>query len=471
MSDNKLSNLPAEQILSKNDTNSSIQSVYIKNFGCKVNTSENFYLQQKFINNSYGIASSEEQANIVIINTCFVTQSAKEKCVDYINKLRYNSNDVMIVATGCLAEGDYDSLSSAGADVIVSNGGKDDLFDAVVKKHNVKSTIFDKKELSSELPIVTIASDDVASNSKAKTRAFLKIQDGCNEFCSYCFIPFMRGLPRSKSINDVVSEFLAFLNLGYKEIVITGVHIGIYGVDLQDKSESANLTELLKALVNVDFKGDFRIRLSSLYSYEVTDELLQTMSLYKDKVAPHLHIPLQSGSDVILDKMNRRYTGQDFIDVSHKAKSIVNGLTVGTDVIVGFPSETDVDFQASLDVIRKSGVDFVHVFSYSEHEKTKAVKIVPKVDAQTIKERSKIMHSDADIIVKDRLESYIGRTVRVLAERSRSGVVNRGLSDEYIEVDLSSETSENLAKLKRGEFYNVKLTAYMNGRRMIGIIA
>ena len=284
----------------------------------------------------------------------------------------------------------------------------------------------------------------VSFNTGTKTRAFFKIQDGCNAFCTYCIIPRLRGKPKSMKRQDVISGFKKLISSNYKEIVLVGIHIGLYGKDTND-----NLTSLLKELVSIE--GDFRIRLTSIEINEITDELLY---LIKDsnKICPHLHIPLQSGSNKILKLMGRKYKKEDYINTINKARSIISDVTIGSDIIAGFPNENDDDFNESLNTLKLAGTEFYHAFAYSERKGTPACLMDNKVDIKVREERSKILRAQGDEMLLELQKKSIGKTYRVLSEKG-----NKGHSPNYMLIHYDKDVAPN-------QFINVLITEIKNGK-------
>ncbi|MDY6821778.1 MAG: MiaB/RimO family radical SAM methylthiotransferase, partial [Deferribacterota bacterium] len=274
------------------------------------------------------------------------------------------------------------------------------------------------------------------SNYRIRTRGFLKIQDGCDNYCSYCIIPYLRGNLRSKPINDIISEFKDMIHKGYKEIVLVGIHLGKYGIDI-----GTSLLDLLKILVQVE--GEFRIRLSSLEVNEIKEELT---SLIKEnnKICPHLHIPLQSGSNRILERMNRKYSSEEFVEIVSSIRSELPLLRIGLDVIVGFPGESIDDFNETAAVIDIIKPDYMHIFPYSDRVGTKAYNMKDKVPKFDIKARAAKLRDLANKLEIQSYQKMIGKYARVLLENESTGY-----SDNYFKVKSANYYKENTFK----EFY------------------
>lgn len=405
-------------------------------FGCKVNAGEDQLYLSQLIEQGFLEAKDIDEADIVAINTCAVTEHAAKKSAQYIAKLRKTYADLKIIVTGCLTEDDGINLKEYGADIIVTNGSKADII----------NHILNMTDGSIKAGTGSFAGGALSCNTGTKTRAFFKIQDGCDAFCSYCIIPRLRGKPKSMAKDEVISGFKKLLSFGYKEIVLVGIHIGLYGKDTND-----NLTSLLKELVSIE--GDFRIRLTSIEINEITDELLY---LIKDsnKICPHLHIPLQSGSNKILNLMGRKYKKEDYINTINKARSIISDVTIGSDIIAGFPNENDDDFNESLNTLKLAGTEFYHAFPYSERKGTPACLMDNKVDIKVREERSKILRAQGDEMLLKLQKKSIGKTYRVLSEKG-----NKGHSPNYMLIHYDKDTEPNqfinvlIAEIKNGKLY------------------
>ena len=325
-------------------------NIYFITFGCKVNAGENQYYLSQLIEQGFTEALSIQDADIAVINTCAVTETAAKKSARYIEKLKKEHKDLKIIVTGCLTEEKGAALKEYGADIIVTNGSKSELVNHII---NLTDGYVKAARGS-------FAGGALLSHTSSKTRAFFKIQDGCDACCTYCIIPELRGSPKSMPKDEVISGFKKLLSLGYKEIVLVGIHIGLYGKDL-----GLNITDILEELVKIE--GDFRIRLTSIEINEIDDKLLY---LIKDnrKICPHLHIPLQSGCDKILSLMGRKYKKDDYIKIIKKSKDIIPNVTIGSDIIAGFPEELDDDFNDTLITLKTTGTEFYNAFPYSERK-------------------------------------------------------------------------------------------------------
>ena len=348
--------------------------VCICSLGCKVNIYESEFVSDLLKKEEYDIISFDDDiADIYIINTCSVTNEADRKSRQMINRAKKKNKDALIVVMGCYSQVKPNDID---ADVIIGNKDKSkivEIIDMALKDKNKYKKIYNLRDEN-------VFEDMEISNFANHTRAFVKIQDGCNAFCSYCIIPYTRGRIRSKKFNDVIDEVTNLVNNGYKEIVLTGIHTGKYGMDLED----VNLEKLLRKLVKID--GIYRIRLSSIEINEITDGILD---LFKNNMvmARHLHIPLQSGSDRILKLMNRKYNTDYFLKRIKAIRDVIPDISITTDLIVGFPNETDKDFNDTLNFLKKINFTKIHTFPYSKRDNTKASMMKNQIDGKIKKER------------------------------------------------------------------------------------
>ena len=362
--------------------------VCICSLGCKVNIYESEFVIDLLKNHGYEIVSfNDNVADIYIINTCSVTNEADRKSRQLINKARRANNEALVVVMGCYSQVKPDDID---ADVIIGNKDKSkivEIIDSTLKKKNKYKKIYNLRDEEDfeDMEISCFANH---------TRAFVKIQDGCNAFCSYCIIPYTRGCIRSKKFNNVIDEVTTLVNNGYKEIVLTGIHTGRYGLDL----DNVNLEKLLKELVKIE--GIYRIRLSSIEINEITDGILD---LFKNNeiMAKHLHIPLQSGSDKILKLMNRKYDTNYFERRIREIRRVIPDISITTDLIVGFPGEEDRDFNDTVNFLKKINFTKIHTFPYSKRDNTKASMmknqingIIKKARVREVLEISKVSEYD-----------------------------------------------------------------------------
>ena len=338
------------------------------NLGCKVNAYETEFLINEFKKKGYEIVDFNDKADIYIINTCSVTNASDQKSRKVIRSACKNK-DAIIVVMGCYSQMKSEVVKDIeGVSIVLGNKDKSkvvELVEAYIKDKENFQDIYDLTNTEFE--------DMFLDNFENHTRAFVKIQDGCNNFCSFCIIPYARGNVRSKKKEFVLDEVKALVKNGYKEVVLTGIHTGHYGQDLKEY----NFSDLLKELEEIE--GLERIRISSIEIVELDDEFLEVLKNSK-KIVDHIHIPLQSGCDKTLKEMNRRYDMKFYIDRINKIRKIRPNMAITTDVIVGFPGETEEDFNITKENIKKIEFVELHVFPYSKREGTKAASMPNQVD-------------------------------------------------------------------------------------------
>ena len=346
--------------------------VAIHSLGCKVNIYESEYVISLLKKNNYQIVDFSSFSDIYIINTCSVTNESDRKSRKAISQARKNNPNAIIIVMGCYSQLKADEIP---ADIIIGNKDKSKIIELIneyqAKKEKVKK-IYDLKHTTFE----NMEIDKFINH----TRAFVKIQDGCNAFCSYCIIPYTREKIRSKNKEDVINEIKKLVDNGYQEIVLTGIHTGKYGIDL-----NTNLETLLKELVKI--KGLYRLRLSSIEINEITEGIIKLIK-ENNIMAKHLHIPLQSGSDKILKLMNRHYDTKYFYEKIKKIRDEIPDISITTDLIVGFPYETEECFAETIDLLKKIKFSHIHTFPYSKRDGTKA-SLMPQIDGNIKKKRVK----------------------------------------------------------------------------------
>ena len=408
--------------------------VGIYSLGCKVNIYESEYVEGLLKDNGFEIVSFDDEADIYIINTCSVTNEADKKSRKIISRARRENKDAIIVVMGCYSQIKSDNID---ADIVIGNKDKSkivELINEVIKNKKQIKDIYDIRSID-EFESMEI------SNFDNHTRAFVKIQDGCNAFCSYCIIPYTRGKVRSKNKDDVIREVTNLVNNGYKEIVLTGIHTGKYGMDL----DNTTLYDLLKDLIAI--KGLYRLRLSSIEINELTDDILELVS-NSNVIASHFHIPLQSGSDKILKAMNRRYNVKYFIDRVNKIRSIRDDISITTDLIVGFPGESDKDFRDTIDTLNKIKFTKIHTFPYSKRDNTRASLMDNQIDGNTKKRRVSEVLELSNKYEYEYYNSYINQELDGVSEvrKDNSIVVH---TSNFIPVIVDNNISNNkIVKVK-----------------------
>ena len=385
---------------------------YIHTLGCKVNQYESQAMREILLKAGFEESASKEEADIYIINTCTVTENA-DKESRYLAGLSHRINPAArIVVAGCYAEKNAGEISSLpGVTHIVKNSEKADIANILGAQKNSRS----------ELTI---------TGFKGHTKAFIKIQDGCENSCSYCKVPLVRGALRSKPLNNIIEEVKGLLANDFKELILTGICLGAWGKDL---SSAGNLIDVLAAIEKID--GNFRIRLSSIEPKYVTDGLIKFISGSK-RMCRHLHIPLQSGDDDTLKRMNRQYTTSDFLAMIGKLRSAIKDIAISTDVIVGFPGETEENFQNTLNFVKELSPTRTHIFTFSKRDGVAASKMTGEVSDEVSKKRYLAVGVVASASAGAYMSGFIGKDVEVLVESGRdrlSGLL-AGYSDNYIRV-------------------------------------
>lgn len=406
-----------------------MKRVALHTLGCKLNYVETASIGQQFVKYGYKIVHNFEEADIVIINTCTVTENADRECRQIIRRAIRKSPQASIIVTGCYSQLQSENIAKIkGVDLVLGNS----------EKKNILEYINDFKKGS--ITEIFVSCDESISPASSigyeeRTRAFIKIQDGCDFTCSYCIVPLARGKSRSARIEEVVQLTQDAAENGYKEIVLTGVNIGCYRDD-----EGADLKKLLTSITKVD--GIERIRISSIEPNLLSDELLN-LWMNNEKICNHWHIPLQSGSDNILKKMNRKYNKKVFAECVKKIKNKIPAAGIGIDLIVGFPGETDELFQETFDFINEMPISYIHVFPYSERPNTRAINYFPKVSYSNKTNRCKKLN-DLSLEKRKTFNScFLNKIVSVLFESKNNLGVASGLTEEYIRV--YAKTEKNIA--------------------------
>lgn len=422
----------------------------LHNLGCKVNSYETDAMREMLINDGYEIVPFHEKADVYVINTCSVTNIADHKSRQMIHRAKSENPNAVIIAAGCYAQSGYETLRSDGsADIIIGNNNKDRLIELLHK------FLADGRE---EEAISDISKSGVPfENLKVKspiehTRAFMKVQDGCDQFCSYCIIPYARGRIRSRAAADVVREAEVLSGQGIREIVLTGIHLDSYG-----RGTGESLIDLIEAVAEVP--GIRRIRLGSIEPRIITDNFLSRLSLV-DKFCPHFHLSLQSGSASVLKRMNRKYTPDEYIAGVRKIRNIYDDPAITTDVIVGFPGETEDEFSETLDFAGKVGFSEMHIFKFSRRRGTRADLMTPQITEKVKAERSSKLIALSHEMTENYLNRRIGKKVSVLLEEMTEADGEKawtGYTKEYSRVLIF--TDRNL----KNAIVNGYVGSVMNG--------
>jgi threonylcarbamoyladenosine tRNA methylthiotransferase MtaB len=410
--------------------------------GCKVNAVETEQLIEAFMLKGYEIVPFKEAADVYVINTCTVTHVSDRKSRAMIRRAVKRRPEAIVAAIGCLAQTDCQQLASIeGIDIIVGNRDKDRLAD-IIEMYGINKTkpVIHVSAIKSGDLLPTV----IYRQRHDKTRAFIKIQDGCQSYCTYCIVPYARGPVRSKNPDQVIEEILQLTALGYKEIVLTGIHTGAYGTDLKDHDLASLLLLILEQI-----KGDYRIRLGSLEPLEINPRLLEVMASSR-QICRHLHIPLQSGSNRILGLMNRRYSREYYRDLVLAVADKIPGVAIAADVMVGFPDEKEADFIATRDLLAELPVSSLHVFKYSVRPGTKAAMMGPAIEERVKNQRSEILLDLAAAKKHEFCQSMLGQNTEALVQQQLDTGIYEGLTDNYLEIQFPApeDLTGNLIRVK-----------------------
>ena len=393
----------------------------IKTLGCKVNSYESEFIRSLFLHSDYQY--EENNPTVYVINTCTVTNESDKKSRKIINSIRKNNKDSIVVAVGCFCQNKKDDIEKyIDADIILGNKDKSKILEYVDEYMVNKKRIIKFYEMNNQE-----FEDMRINNFVDKARAFVKIEDGCNNFCSYCIIPFVRGRVRSRKISLIIEEVKDLVKNGYKEIVLTGIHIGQYGKDI-----NLRLYDLLVELLKIDGLGI--IRLSSIEVVEIDDDIINLIKNNK-VMASHMHIPLQSGCDKILKLMNRRYLTDYYENMIDKIRQVNPNISITTDVIVGFPNETDEDFNKTYEFCKKIRFSKIHVFPYSDRTGTVSSQMENKIDQSIKKERVRKLIALSNELEKGYYYSFVGKKEKVIIENYSNGYFI-GHTSNYLKLKL-----------------------------------
>lgn len=413
--------------------------------GCKVNQFETEVMEGLFKEKKYEIVNFEEVADVYVINTCSVTHLGEKKSRQLIRRAIKNNNKAIVAVVGCYSQVAADEIAKIeGVSLIVGTKERKNivtLVETVLKEHQplqVVEDVMDYHEFE-DIPLL---------NNPDRTRAFLKIQDGCSNFCTYCIIPYTRGPLKSRKLDSILSEAEKLLESGFKEIVLTGIHLGAYGKDLADEIA---LVDVVKALL--DNEKLTRLRLGSLESIELDQEILEIMN-QDQRLCRQLHLPLQSGSDKILKKMNRNYTTAEFKALIDNIYAKVPGVAITTDVIVGFPGENSTDFNEAVEFIKNMNFSKIHIFPYSKRKNTPAANYAEQVSEEEKKKRSVYLKEISDMASAKYRNNMLNTTVEILVENITPDYAE-GLASNYVKVYCENNNfqKDNFYKLKIIKLY------------------
>ena len=402
----------------------------ILTFGCKVNSYESEFMKELLISHGYIYNEDEKNSDIVIVNTCSVTNTADNKCKKTIRSIRRDNKNTILVVCGCTAENHREELNDLDIDILIGNKDKSKIVEMIeeYKITNQKYIKFYDGRLKEFEDMNVESFTDL-------TRAYVKIQDGCNNYCAYCIIPYVRGNIRSKKFDEAVNEIKTLVNKGHKEIVFTGINTGAYGKE----TGLYDLTDLIREISKIEELD--RIRVSSIEITEINDKFIEEMRV-NPKLCAHLHVSLQSGSERILQIMNRKYTKAEYLEKINKLKKARPEINLTTDVIVGFPTETEEEFQECIEYCKIVGFSKIHVFPYSKREGTKAASMDGHLPNVIKKERARrLIEIDNDLQLEYN-KKYIGKVVSVLIEEIIDGK-SIGHTQNFLKVEINKELENN----------------------------
>lgn len=456
------------------------KKVAFHNLGCKVNSYELEFVQQRFTENDFRIVPFDQKADIYVVNTCTVTNIADRKSRQMLHRAKTLNPDAIVVAMGCYVETSKDEArKDLGIDVLIGNSDKGHAYEKIVEFLNNKDSnnTEDKHLLVNDINETKEYDEFKLSFTTEHTRVHVKIQDGCNQFCSYCAIPLARGRVRSRKIEDIVSEIEGLCKNNYKEFVLTGIHLSSYGmenynIEMSNENpvgyseyENAKLIDAIEAVAKI--KGVKRIRLGSLEPRIITEDFLKRL-VATGKICPHFHLSLQSGSDSVLKRMNRRYSTDEFLEKTKLIREYFIHAGITTDVIAGFPGETNEEFTETKEYMNK--VDFyeAHIFKYSRRRGTLADKMDNQLTDKEKSVRSEILIKDANERSRKFREYYIGKRAEVLFEEII--VIGgedylTGYTREYVKVALKSGDEKLINEIR-----DVRIEGFINDEVMSAIL-
>ncbi|MGF6375420.1 threonylcarbamoyladenosine tRNA methylthiotransferase MtaB [Clostridiales Family XIII bacterium PM5-7] len=394
--------------------------------GCKVNQYETEAMKEQFAASGHQLVDEEDFADAYVINSCTVTNLADRKSRQYIRKVKRINPEAVVAVTGCYAQvSPTEVCEIEEVDIVAGTNEKQNLLSYIeefrAKGQQTQCHIRAYEELNA------YQSTGIITSMESRTRAYIKIQEGCNRFCAYCIIPYARGQVRSRDLEEIVAEAKGLIAGGFKEIILTGINTALYGADLGDEG----IAPLIKAIN--DLEGDFRIRLSSLEPTVINADYVKSLLGY-EKLCPHLHLSIQSGADHVLALMNRRYGRQEYLDIVKVLKEHDPLYGITTDIIVGFPGEREEDFADSVNIVEEAGFLKVHTFKYSKRKGTKAADMAEQVSDHEKMRRSKMLMKKADEAATKFFAACQGETRRVLIEEATKDGLLTGYTDNYVKV-------------------------------------
>ena len=408
----------------------------VTSLGCKVNQCEAEAIKTQMKDMGYEICDFSEKADVYIINTCCVTQEGERKSRQMVRRAHTLNENAEIFVTGCACQKEPETFKNIDGVKIVCGNSKKHLLPKMIKEglNGIFVDDMAKYECYDEMP----------DSAVEKTRAFIKVQDGCNNFCSYCIIPYLRGRERSRNIENIIKESTKLRDMGFKEIVINGIHLSSYG---KEWDFNPSLKDVVKEICHI--QGIERVRLGSLEPRVITDEFLKVLSENKE-FCPNFHLSLQSGSDTVLKRMNRKYSTSEYFSAVQRIRKFYPQASISTDIITGFPGETNEEFNETLDFVNKVGFAWIHVFPYSKREGTVADKMPNQIEKEIKNQRAHVLSKLANEKGEEYRTQFIGKTKSVLCETNENNIQS-GLTKEHILVQFESAQIEN-------EIVNVKIT-------------
>ena len=415
----------------------------VRTFGCKVNQYESIGIATAMRNAGYTESADTKNADIVIINSCSVTGASDKKACREIEQIRRYNSEAVIVLTGCFPQAFPKDAEKSGADIVTGNAGK-------AKIPVLVNEYIENKGQRVEIPPLPMVYEGIELKRQGeKTRAFIKIEDGCNRFCSYCIIPYARGRVRSRGIGEIIDEVRECVSAGQREIVLVGINLSCYGQDI-----GKNLADAVEAVCEI--AGVERVRLSSLEPELLDDETIKRFAAQK-KLCPHFHLSLQSGSDDTLKRMNRRYTADEYYGIVKRLRDNFDNPAITTDIMVGFAGETDREFEETLAFAERVGFAKIHAFSYSVREGTAAAKRTDHVPEQVKAERYKRLSELDEQLHEKFLRSQTGTVTEILIEKRKSPDYANGLTPNYTPVRIYGSGAQ------RQDIVRVKITDAIDG--------
>ena len=398
--------------------------IHLKTLGCRLNEAEIESWAGKFQEKGHKLIADPESADLVVINTCAVTQEAVKKSRQIIRRIHRNNPTAKLVVSGCYSTLDKKNINELpGIDLVIDNSEKEKLVDISLRELNLET-----------MPSLSTEPGETSLFKRGRNRAFIKIQDGCRHRCTFCIVTIARGEERSRTINEIINEINKYHEQGIKEVILTGVHVGGYGSDI-----NSSLYQLIKIVL--DKTTIPRIRLASVEPWDLHEKFF---SLFNNKrLMPHIHLPLQSGCDSVLKRMARRCKIKDFKSIVQKARDEISNFNITTDIIVGFPGETEDEWQESLKFINEVGFSHIHIFTYSKRQGTKASRLDNHIDNVTKKVRSKELHELTKLMRKKILNDEIGKEYFVLWESKDNDSNWSGYTEHYLRVELKN-SQENV---------------------------